>query len=92
MVRLSSVIRRDRRKLLALAESSVTNVLTDAIVSGKAFSLTRCNATLMVSWASADFLYSDADAKDLKRSFDDLKWYDELLTWSASDWIQLLKR
>jgi hypothetical protein len=37
-------------------------------------------------------LYSNADAKDLKRAFDDLKWYDELLEWSASKWIDLLKK
>ncbi len=34
MDRMSSVIRRDKRKLLAQAESSVTGVLTNAIVSG----------------------------------------------------------
>lgn len=49
MERLSSVIRRDRRKLLAQAESSVTGVLTNAIVSGESLYWPCCKAMLMSS-------------------------------------------
>lgn len=56
MERLSSVIRRDRRKLLAQAESSVTGVLTNAIVSGEFFCRHRCKARLMSSWTIHRFL------------------------------------
>lgn len=34
MERIKAVIERDRRKLLSSAETSVTDVLTDAIVAG----------------------------------------------------------
>lgn len=33
--RMAAVIKRDRRKLLATAESSLTDVLADAVVSGE---------------------------------------------------------
>jgi hypothetical protein len=35
MDRMKSIIRRDRRKLLAQAETSVTDVLSNAIISGE---------------------------------------------------------
>ncbi|KAJ9101136.1 hypothetical protein QFC21_003354 [Naganishia friedmannii] len=72
MDRMKAVIERDRRKLLSSAETSVTDVLTDAIV--------------------ADFLYGNKDAKDLNRTFDDLKWYDTLLSWQSAQWSDLITR
>lgn len=39
-----------------------------------------------------DFLYANKDAKDLNRTFDDLKWYDTLLSWRSNQWSDLITR
>jgi hypothetical protein len=44
MERIKAVIERDRRKLLSSAETSVTDVLTDAIVAG------TCWPRLSMAW------------------------------------------
>lgn len=72
MDRMKTIIERDRRKLLAMAENNVTDVLTDSII--------------------ADFLYGESNGKELAEGFQDLKLYDQLLTWTAGQWSDLLDK
>jgi hypothetical protein len=40
----------------------------------------------------SDFLYGDVNSKSLPGTFDDLDQYRTLLTWTADQWVNLLKK
>lgn len=86
MERMGLVLRRDRRKLLNYMETSVSSVLSDAIIGGELCGTERWRPTVI------DFLYGDLSGKDLPTAFDDLKDYTILEGWKAEDWISLLQR
>jgi hypothetical protein len=92
MKRMQSLIKRDRRQLLATAETRLTDVLCDPVISGKS----TCSGSIKTSTTdrlvSADFLYGDLDSKSLAGTFGDLERYEALLTWKADQWVNLLKK
>jgi len=96
MKRMRSVIERDRRQLLATAETRLTDVLCDPVITGTDMLSARISCLmpfrLISSIASADFLYGDKNAQSLAGTFDDLQRYDVLLDWTAEQWIKLLQQ
>lgn len=88
MEKMALIIRRDKRKLLDGMETSVSSTLADCAIGGKLPVAVEDEDKADMS----DFLYGDAQGKDLPEAFEDLREYDILSSWSSKDWLDLLER
>lgn len=49
-------------------------------------------SSVLADCAIGDFLYGDAQGKDLPEAFEDLRDYDALSAWTAREWLALLEK